>query len=193
MTHVPHNTMNILLAAGAGTRFPGPVHKLLAPLKGVPVVTHAVRAMVAAGGGTVVTGSETSAEFMEALEGAPVLHNPDWASGQRSSVLLAVRAARQAGADQVVIGLADQPFVGPDAWRAVAEADAPIAVATYAGTRGNPVKLRRDTWDELESSVSDPDAGARVLLAAHPEWVVEVACQGSSDDIDTHEDFAKWI
>ena len=192
MTEVPHHTTNVLLAAGAGKRFSGPVHKLLAPVRGLPLVTHAVRAMAAAGGGTVVTGAETSPEFMAALEGAPTVHNPDWASGQRSSVLVALAVARAAGADQVVIGLADQPFVGADAWLAVAAADAPLAVATYADRRGNPVKLRRETWQELEAIAQDPDAGARVLFSTHPDWVVEVACQGSSDDIDTREDFAQW-
>ena len=193
MTKVPHHTMYVLLAAGEGKRFSGPVHKLLAPIRGVPVVTHAVRAMVSAGGGTVITGAETSAEFQQAVEGCPTVHNPDWATGQRSSVLAAIDMARRAGAGQVVIGLADQPFVGPDAWRAVADADAPIAVATYGGRRGNPVKLRSDTWDEFASAASDPDSGARTLFSLHPEWVTEVACQGSPDDIDTHEDFAKWI
>lgn len=192
MTNVPHTTTFVLLAAGEGKRFSGPVHKLLAPLKGLPLVTHAVRAMKAAGGGTVITGAEISTGFMDALEGAPTVHNPDWATGQRSSVLLAIATARAAGSDQVVIGLGDQPFVGPGSWSAVAATDAPIAVATFGGRRGNPVKLRRDTWEEFESLESDPDTGARILLSAHPEWVVEVACQGSSDDIDTHEDFAQW-
>lgn len=193
MTNVPHSTTFVLLAAGAGKRFAGPVHKLLAAIRGVPVLTHSVRAMVAAGGGIVVTGAQESAEFITALEGVPTVANPAWESGQRSSVLVAINVARAVGSDQVVIGLADQPFVGPDAWRAVAAADAPIAVATYQGRRGNPVKLRHDTWDAFESAGGDPDAGARTLMALHPEWVVEVACQGSSDDIDTREDLAKWI
>ena len=193
MTDIPHHTTFVLLAAGEGKRFSGPVHKLLAPLRGLALVTHAVRAMTAAGGGTVVTGADTSAGFLEALEGAPTVHNPDWATGQRSSVRAAIALARQAGSDQVVIGLADQPFVTASAWQAVALADSPLAVATYGGTRGNPVKLRRETWDEFDRTATDPDAGARSLIAAHPEWVVEVACQGSSDDIDTREDLAKWI
>ena len=193
MTNVPHHTTFVLLAAGAGKRFSGPIHKLLADVRGLPVVTHAVRAMVAAGGGLVITGAQDSPEFHAALEGVPAVTNPEWESGQRSSVRVAIAAARDAGADQVVIGLADQPFVGADAWRAVAAAEAPIAVATYEGRRGNPVKLRRDTWEEFENVAGDPDAGARTLMALHPDWVVEVACQGSSDDIDTREDLAKWI
>ncbi|MFM9131660.1 MAG: NTP transferase domain-containing protein [Actinomycetota bacterium] len=195
MTNLPHRTTYVLLAAGAGERFFGPVHKLLAPIRGVPVLTLSVRAMTEAGGGecTVVLGADTSAGILEALEGCATVTNPDWRTGQRSSVLCAIAHARQSGADQVVIGLGDQPFVGAGSWRAVAQADAPIAVAVHHGRRGNPVKLRSDVWDLFESTGGDPDAGARTLMHVHPELVVEVACQGSSDDIDTREDLTKWI
>ena len=65
-----------------------------------------------------------------------------WADGQITSVRAALDAAGDLGADRVVIGLADQPFVTPDAWRTVADGPGPIAVATYAGRRGNPVGAR---------------------------------------------------
>ena len=194
MTDVPHPTTFVLLAAGAGSRFAGPVHKLLAPVGPLPVLTRSVRAMVTAGGESciVVTGADTTDEFLDALEGARTVHNDAWESGQRSSVLLAIDAARTAGSGQVVIGLADQPFVTPSAWVAVANADAAVAVATYGGRRGNPVKLRADVWDRFENMEADPDSGARVLMERSPELVTEVACEGSPDDIDTREDLTKW-
>lgn len=194
MTDVPHSTTFVLLAAGAGSRFAGPVHKLLAPVGAMPVVTRAVRAMVAAGGDrcVVITGADTTTGFLDALEGVPTVHNDAWASGQRSSVLLAIDTARRAGSSQVVIGLADQPFVTPAAWTAVEHADAAVAVATYAGRRGNPVKLRADAWEAFETLDADPDSGARVLMERSPELVMEVACEGSPDDIDTREDLTKW-
>lgn len=194
MTDVPHPTLYVLLAAGAGSRFAGPVHKLLAPVGPLPVVTRAVRAMTEAGGShcLVVTGADVSDEFIEALEDVATVHNDAWASGQRSSVLTAIAAARRAGANQVVIGLGDQPFVAASAWAAVASVDAPVAVATYDGRRGNPVKLRSDVWHLFEELDADPDSGARMLMEVRPELVVEVACEGSPDDIDTREDWTKW-
>jgi CTP:molybdopterin cytidylyltransferase MocA len=34
--------------------------------------------------------------------------------------------------------------------------------------------------------------GARHVLGQHPELISEVACEGSSADIDTQEDLDQW-
>ncbi len=121
-----------------------------------------------------------------------VVHNSDWSTGMRSSVLVAIDVAREFGCRQIVVGLADQPFVSPEAWQRVAEAAAPIAVATYDGRRGNPVKLDESVWDEFQRSADDPDAGARNLVERHLDSVAFVACPGSDRDIDTQEDLKQW-
>ena len=181
----------VLLAAGAGQRFTGPTHKLLAPLQGQPVVSHALSAMQKAqiGDLAVVTGA---VDLSPLTDGVTVLHNPSWASGQHSSVATALRFAEEHGYNDVVIGLGDQPFVTPDAWHAVAEADGEIVVATYDGVRGNPVKLAKSVWAEFLSLTDTPDAGARTLMHLRPELVREVACKGISADIDTTEDLSQW-
>lgn len=204
MTNVPHNTTFVLLAAGAGARFSGPTHKLLARINGATVVSMSLAAMIEAGtvdtgsveAGTgscvVVTGAERSPALLSELAGVHTVTNHDWQTGQRSSVLCAIAEARRRGSTQVVIGLADQPFVGAGSWLAVAGTDAPIAVATFDGKRGNPVKLRSEVWELFENTPGEPDAGARTLMNLRPELVREVSCQGSSDDIDTREDLTKW-
>lgn len=187
--------LGVLLAAGAGSRFTGPTHKLLNLVDGEPIVSRALRSMRSAGldGWVVITGAvDLSGQVPGGLPDVVTCHNPDWSTGQRSSVLCGIRYAREHGFDAVVIGLADQPFIAPDAWDTVASGESPIVVATYGGRRGNPVKLDAVVWDLFESLRSDPDEGARTLIGMHPELVLEVACNGASADIDTPEDLQKW-
>jgi CTP:molybdopterin cytidylyltransferase MocA len=138
----------------------------------------------------VITGS---VDLGDLPHGVTEVHNGDWASGQRSSVVSAIQYARANDFDQIVVGLGDQPFITAEAWQRVADIDAPITLATYDGVRGNPVKLSAQVWDEFMAIDGDPDVGARTLIHLHPELVREVACKGNSADIDTTEDLSKWI
>jgi len=184
-------TMGVLLAAGAGSRFGGDVHKLEAVIDGMPVVARSCRAMCDAGLDEVLV-VQGAVDLRLFLPEVSVLFNPEWETGQRSSLLAALAEARRRGVGAVVIGLADQPFVPASAWRAVAECPSPIAVAVYAGRRGNPVRLAASTWDLLAGEDGPPDEGARSFIAHHPELVAEVACEGNPADIDTPEDLGPW-
>jgi molybdenum cofactor cytidylyltransferase len=176
-----------VLAAGGATRF-GDGHKLVAPFRGRPLFEWALEAALEAElDETVVV---LGAIDLELPEGVTALRNDQWATGLASSLAVAVDAARLAGHTAIVVGLADQPMVPSSAWRAVAAArDTPIAVATYDGVRGNPVRLDSSVWDDLPRT---GDAGARVLMRYRPELVREVPCQGTAADVDTVEDLARW-
>jgi molybdenum cofactor cytidylyltransferase len=179
----------VVLAAGAGSRFEGETHKLLAPLRGRPVVTWALEHARAAGLDRtwVVAGAVDLAAAGVVPPGVEVLVNPRWAEGQATSLQVAVAAARADGLiDSLVVGLGDQPLVAPSAWRAVARSSgAPIGVGTYGGRRRNPVRIDRECWALLPGK---GDAGARVLMQQRPELVMEVACESDPTDIDTVED-----
>ncbi|MBA2283519.1 MAG: NTP transferase domain-containing protein [Acidimicrobiia bacterium] len=183
-------TAAVVLAAGGGTRFVGPTHKLLAPLvDGRCIVEHAVGAAAAAGLDDVIV-VRGAVELPAFGAEVTVVDNPAWAEGLASSVQAALAAAGAAGHGAVVVGLGDQPFVTPEAWRLVAAATStPVAVATYAGQRGNPVRLARAVWARLPTS---GDEGARSLLRGEPSLVTEVPCPGSAADIDTLEDLRTW-
>ena len=180
-------TAGIVLAAGGGTRFRGTTHKLLADLRGRPVVTHVLDAVTAAGfdGIYVVVGPVE----VPVPAGCIVVANRRWAEGMATSLAAGVAAAAADGHDAVVVGLGDQPDVPAEAWRLVAAAPSPAAVAVYEGHRGHPVRLASTLWDRLPDA---GDAGARALLAALGDAVTEVPCPGSAADVDTVEDLLTW-
>ena len=187
-----HSTaLGVLLAAGSGTRFAGSQHKLLSLINGRTIISHSLTAMIGAdlNGYIVVSGALDISRHIGDVE---EVHNPDWKTGQRSSVITAMKFARDHGYDAIVVGLADQPFLTSQAWSNVVSSTSPIAVATYNGIRGNPVRLHSSVWDTFENLETDPDAGARTLIRLHPELVREVACEGNSADIDTTEDLDTW-
>ena len=182
----------MVLAAGGGRRFAGEAHKLLTPWRGRPLVAWALEHAAAAGleRAWVVTGAVDLASHDVVPAGVEVLINSDWERGIATSLQVALAEARAAGIGSVVVGLGDQPLVPTSAWLALAgSAGRPVAVATYGGARGNPVRLDREVWDLLAVT---GDEGARLLIARHPELVMAVACQGDPADIDTVEDLAAW-
>jgi molybdenum cofactor cytidylyltransferase len=187
----PELVAGAVLAAGGSSRFAaGP--KQLAQLRGRSLVSTAVAAAVEADVLAVVfvVAGATDLSAVVAPE-AVLLDNPGWTRGIATSLAVAVHAADVAGMDALVVGLADQPFVGPETWRAVASADVgrPIVAASYAGRRGNPVRLDREVWPLLPT---DGDDGARTLMRGRPELVGEVPCPGDAVDIDTVEDLDQW-
>ena len=199
---IPSTCAAVLLAAGSASRFTGPTHKLLAPLKGRTVLEWSFRAVIEAGFATVIV---VTGPIQFDLEGPGVvnIHNPLWETGQASSVRAGIATAQSLGMSAVVMGLADQPFVTSEAWRSVARSSSAIAVATYLQNepdttgdgaktikiRGNPVRLANSVWDLLPE---EGDFGARNVISSRPELVEEVLCSGSPSDIDTIEDLRKW-
>lgn len=181
-------TLAIVLAAGEGSRFEGPTPKLRAPLRGKPLLVHALESVSASGLETVVvTGAVDVSDLIP--DSMHVVANPNWAEGQATSVQAGIAFAGAEGHDAVVVGLGDQPFVTAQAWRAVAAATTPIAVATYEGKRGNPVRLGAAVWPLLPPT---GDAVGRAVMSSRPELVGEIPCGGDFTDIDTKEDLQRW-
>jgi CTP:molybdopterin cytidylyltransferase MocA len=179
----------VVLAAGAGTRFAGDGHKLRAELRGRPVLSWVLDAVIEAGFDQVYV--VTGAEPVDDLVGPDltVVPNPRWADGQATSLAAAVAAVQRDGHDAFVVGLGDQPFVPASAWRSVGAAAGAIVTATFDGERRPPVKLARSVWPLLPTT---GDAGARPLMKRRPELVSEIPCTGSPVDIDTVEDLQRW-
>ena len=188
-------TAAILLAAGGGSRFTasgGQGHKLLAPYLGRTVVEWSIETAAAANldATYVVRGATDLPVPSLAADAVRFVRNDRWREGIATSMQAGITRARRDGHAAVVIGLGDQPLVQTEAWRRVARATtSPVAVATYEGERGNPVRLSSMAWPLLPTA---GDEGAKVVMRRRPDLVVEVPCPGRSADIDTVDDLAEW-
>ncbi len=181
-----------ILAAGRGSRLRSDVPKPLVEVRGRPLLSWALDAATASELRPVVlvVGHSGDAVTRAATEGVVVVRSRRWRRGIALSLRAAIEALdpwAQVGA--VAVGLADQPLIGPDAYRRLAGAHgdgATLAVATYRGRRGNPVLVARPLWAEARGL--DGDVGARALMDHHD--VVEVDCTdtGSPADVDTLDD-----
>jgi len=183
----------VVLAAGLGTRFAGPIPKPLVPLAGRPLLDYALDAARASGLTPVVLVAADDSVAGLAPQDVTVVRNEAPERGIASSLQCALRAlARRTDVDAVVVGLADQPLVGSGAYQRVGEAyagGARLAFASYGGQRGNPVLVARDYWDEALTLTGDE--GARVLFRRHPAIAVPCDGTGSPDDVDTPEDLTR--
>ncbi len=187
----------LVLAAGRSTRM-GATNKLLAETSGVPMVRRAVEAALASAAAsvTVVTG-HMAGEVEAALAGLPVAfaRNPDFADGLSTSLKAGI-AAVPAEAEAAVVLLADMPDVSPDLIdRLIAAYDpaagALIAVPVTEGRRGNPVLWSRRFFADLSAVTGD--VGARAVIAANPDAVVEVAAGAEAAlDLDTPQALEAW-
>jgi CTP:molybdopterin cytidylyltransferase MocA len=186
----------LVLAAGSGTRMSQDgKNKLLLDYEGVPLVRYAVSA-AAEGGCQGIWAVYSRPEVLAVLEGhATCIHNPDAAAGQASSLRVGLESIPSQAAG-VVILLGDQPLVGGRtvemllrAWRS--EDAKPAVAASYGSEWRPPVVVDRSLWPALRALTGD--AGARQVLAGHPELLDTVPAAGLPDDIDTPEDYARIL
>lgn len=162
----------VVLAAGAASRFGAP--KQVAPLRGRPLLEHAVIAMTGACERVVVVLGAHAEQVLAGvdLHGAEPVLCDDWAEGTFASLRAGLHAIGH-DHDAVVIALGDQPGLDRARIEAVVAADGPIVRALDNGAPSHPVVVRR---------------GARLTpeaLRAAPG--VEL---GALADVDTPEELA---
>jgi CTP:molybdopterin cytidylyltransferase MocA len=186
----------VILAAGAGTRFnregptADPGAKLLASVRGKRLIEWAMAPAIEAELDELIVVCGAADLSGVITESATLLRNDDWALGQATSLRVALDWCARRGHLSAVIGLGDLPGLTAQAWRTVASArGGPMVFATYYGTRGHPVRLDAEIWSLLPISGEE---GARSLANRRPELVTEVACEGTTVDIDTQEDLRRW-
>jgi len=188
----------LVLAAGGGSRYGSP--KALVRLRGRLLVERAAELLAAGGCDPIVVVLGAAADQVLAAARLPrtgvrTVVNPDWPTGMGSSLRVGL-AAVPAEAEAVVVTLVDTPGLGPESVRRLVTAGGPdgAAQATYGGRRGHPVLLGRTVIAEVAAAATG-DRGAGPWLAAHPERVRLVPCDGTGDprDVDVPDDLAAVV
>jgi len=176
--------------------------KALLPIGGDTFVTRVCLTLTAAGAEdvVVVAGTEleavTSAVHRAGLS-ARIIENPRRHEGQLSSVLAGLAVADHPGVEAVVVHLVDAPLVAAGTVRAVMDAfrrtHAPVVRPVINGRHGHPVLFARSVFDELRRA--DPSVGAKAVVRAHAADACDVPVEdeGACRDIDTPEDYARFI
>ena len=183
----------VVLAAGRSTRM-GAINKLIAEIGGKPLVRIAAEQALASRASPIIVVTGHQRERVEAaLEGLPVriVHNPDYAEGLGTSLKAGI-AAVPAEADGAIVCLGDMPQVtSPLIDKLLAAFDpergALVVVPSIGGRRGNPVVWSRRFFHDLMQIQGD--IGARHLIGAYTEAVIEVPVAGDAAliDVDTPE------
>jgi molybdenum cofactor cytidylyltransferase len=185
----------IILAAGASQRMGRSKQLLL--WRGKPFIFHVAHTALDAGlaPAVVVTGAEAD-EVRAALAGVPVVivHNPQWAEGQSTSVKAGLLALPPETTAAVFL-LADQPHIPVELVRALVERHAqtrpPIVAPMIEGRHGNPVLFNHAVFPDLMSLRGD--AGGRLVFSRYPIAYVPWNDSNLLLDVDTLEDYERLL
>ncbi|MDA1330178.1 MAG: selenium cofactor biosynthesis protein YqeC [Chloroflexi bacterium] len=185
----------ILLAAGGSERAGSP--KQLLDWNKKPFVRQVAETALAAGLSSlvVVTGA-FRADVEMALVGLPItaVNNPDWLSGQASSVKagLAALPPRTGAAIFMVVDQPQLPVALLESLRAEhARSLAPIIATQVDGKRSNPVLFDRSTFSDFDAI--EGDVGGRAIFAHHRVVWLPWLDASLAIDVDTLEDYQRLL
>jgi molybdenum cofactor cytidylyltransferase len=181
----------IVLAAGRGSRFEGPIHKL-AHMFGETSLLGATLDKVLSSRLPllVVTTAPMLPDVARVVARRDIVVLPEVGArpelGVGHSIASGVAARSDAGGWLILPG--DMPMVRSSTLLAVAQAldQYPIAFAQYRGRRGHPVGFSAELLPDLMQLTGD--VGAQRLLARYPTHAVLVDDPGVLVDVDTQDD-----
>jgi len=187
---------SIILAAGASSRMGRP--KMLLPIGEATLLAASVAPYLAAAHGRVVVVLGKDARRVRAEAGLPLdprLHvvvNRRWREGMSSSLRRGL--ATCAGADAVLIGLADEPGVTVDRLARIVSAWQPgvvLVIPMVSATRAaHPVLFAQCLWEDLRGLRGD--VGARTVVERHQDRAARVTVPPLAD-LDVEADYRDYI
>ena len=179
----------VVPAAGRGSRFAGPLHKLAQPFSGGTVlgntVRNAVRTQLPV---IVITTAALQPVVSELLATRDIIVFSPGEAARGMGHSIAAGVAERSGAPGWLVLPGDMPLVRPASILAVATALEQHAVvyAQHRGRRGHPVGFAAELYSEL--ILLTGDEGARRLMARYPALDLELDDPGVLLDVDTASD-----
>jgi molybdenum cofactor cytidylyltransferase len=129
------------------------------------------------------------------IEPAQVVINPDYRSGQTSSLQAGLRSLVADDLEGVLLCLVDHPVVAVATVESIVTSfrtcGAPVVIPTYQGRRGHPVLLGRQVIEELLGLSADAGADSVVRRYRPATQYVEVEDRGVVIDVDDPEDYRR--
>jgi molybdenum cofactor cytidylyltransferase len=183
----------IVLAAGAGSRFGGPSHKLAQAIGESTVLSRTLEAAIGSGLPVIVVTTAGLAQLaLRSVAARDIVLFPADGSaagaalGMGYSIAAGVAARPDASGWIVLPG--DMPLVTPSTLQRIARAlaDHLVVYAEHQGRRGHPVGFSSGLYSDLLGLSGDE--GARRLLARYPALGLDVDDPGVLVDIDTPRD-----
>jgi molybdenum cofactor cytidylyltransferase len=188
----------IVLSAGESSRMGRP--KALLPIEGKMFIEKIVAALRATKVGEIIVVLGHNADAIKPkISHLPVtvLVNKDYASGQLSSLALALRSLDPEKIEGALVHLVDHPLLSPTLVNEMVdrfyESGKLIVVPRYRGRRGHPVIFSSRLFPELLSA--PVDQGAKAVVHAHRDETSEIATEdpGVVVDIDTPEEYRQHV
>jgi len=189
----------VVLSAGESSRMGRP--KALLPIQGQKFIERIIRVIGQSRvGRTIVVLGHHADQLRGQIEHLPVevVINPDYRSGQLSSLQAAIRhISDDDRCDGMLVHLVDHPFIDVALVDALIESffetKKMIVVPRYKGKRGHPVIFSRELFGELLNAPLDQ--GAKAVVNAHRQETLEIEWQdeGITLDIDTPELFRQHV
>jgi len=184
----------VVLAAGESSRLGAPKQLLL--LDGIPVLQHVVDFAGRFFGHLVVVLGHASDDIRRAVkfpEGASVVVNDDYATGQASSLRAGLAAVPSTAAAAAIL-LGDQPRLDSEVVARVVKtfdtSGKPVARPRFRGIPSHPVLIGRALFDRVARV--EGDEGARSIFTY--DDVAEVDFDADAPvDIDTWEAYERLI
>lgn len=183
----------VILAAGEGQRMGQP--KALLPWRGQPFVRHVAQTALQAGLWPVIV-VEGAQPLKDALHGLEVrlVHNPDWAQGQGTSVSSGASALPPECGAALFLQV-DQPHIPVTVLRALrnehARTLAPIIAPFVDNRRATPVLFDRSTFPDLRALHGT--RGGRALFSRYRLHYLPWHDRSLLWDIDTPDDYHRLL